>query len=107
VCTAGMRGKKFACIQPVTARYGRPSLMPPAAPGSLATPPSAASAAAPPTPGHAVPTRIAEASIVGGQLVPVLSGQVVEVVHDFAVAQGQLASQPLGAFQTRAKIGRA
>ena len=57
------------------------SLMRPAAPGSLATPATfAAAAAAAATLGHAVPTRVAEASIVGGQLVPVLSGQVVEVV---------------------------
>ena len=76
--------------------YGRPSLMRPAAPGSRATPATfAASAAATATLGPAVPTRIAEVSIVGGQLVPVLSGQVVEVVHDLPVPQGQLASQPL------------
>src|SRR5687767_14382016 len=66
--------------------------------------PFAAATAATATPGYAVPSRIAEASIVGGQLVPVLSGQVVEVVHDLAVAQGQLASQPLGAFQARAVL---
>src|SRR4029450_11602900 len=71
----------------------------PAAASSRATP-----AAATATLGDAVPTRIAEASIVGGQLVPVLSGQVVEVEHDFPVAQGQLASQPLGTFPTRAVL---
>src|SRR6185436_19133092 len=66
--------------------------------------PFAATAAATVTPGDTVPTRIAEASIAGGQLVPVLSGQVVEVVHDLPVAEGQLASQPLGAVQTRAVL---
>src|SRR5688500_10941311 len=66
--------------------------------------PFAAATAATATLGDAVPTRIAEASIVGGQLVPVLSGQVVEVVDDLPVAHGQLASQPLGTLQTRAVL---